>query len=126
MGYMRHHAIVVTSWSAESIEKAHSQAAEMFRWVSPVSPEATNGYRSFFIPPDGSKEGWAESNIGNMQRTAFMDWCDAQAYEDGSNNLSFAEVLFGDDEHKVGVTRSDVDRYPLTRKSDLDPTRSEE
>ena len=64
MGYMRHHAILVTSWDAKLLASAHAQAVKMFAYVSPISPAFVNGYQSFFIPPDGSKEGWPESDAG--------------------------------------------------------------
>lgn len=102
MGYQRHNAIVVTSWNKEKVVEAHAQATKMFEWVSPISPEVINGYTSFFIPPDGSKEGWDESNAADKVRTAFMDWVAAKSYDDGSNSLCVVDVSFaGDDDGKV-------------------------
>jgi hypothetical protein len=94
MGTIHHHAIVVTGWD-DSLDKAHKAASEIFRWVSPISPEVTNGYRSFFIPPDGSKEWWNESEEGNTRRLAFMrllevnqDWY-VEAVEVGYGELGY-------------------------------------
>jgi len=97
MGYQRHNAIVVTSWKEDLIELAHKQASGMFPWVSELSPEALNGYRSFFIPPDGSKEGWPESDAADKVRAAFFEWCRSQGYEDGSNSLCVVDVSFAGD-----------------------------
>lgn len=102
MGYERHNAIVVTSWDKDKVKEAHEQASRMFWWVSPISPEAINGYTSFFIPPDGSKEGWPESIAADKTRSAFMDWVNGKAYDDGSNSLRVVDVSFsGDGDGKI-------------------------
>ena len=104
MGYMRAHAIVVTSWENKAILRAHKKAKEIFgEQVSSVTPTAINGYRSFLIPPDGSKEGWEESNFGDSNRKAFKDWLNSQRYEDGSTNLNWVEVQYNDDEKETKI-----------------------
>ena len=98
MGYIRHHAIAVTSWNDELIKKAHEKAMQIFKdRTSSIIESDVNSYQSFFIAPDGSKEGWGESDIGDVQRKTFKDWINEQAYEDGSNSLSFCEFFYGDD-----------------------------
>lgn len=90
MGYHRHHGMIVTSWREESIEDAHAKAESLFAntpaHVTPISPPAVNGYRSFAVLPDGSKEGWGESDRADEAREAFKaylfdmkskgSWCD--------------------------------------------------
>lgn len=101
MGYIRHHAIIVSSWSEEHIYAAHEEASKLFSWVSEVSQSQINGYRAFFIPPDGSKEGWAVSNEGNIRRRDFTKWlADSESYCD------WIEVQFGDDNHEDAIIRS--------------------
>ncbi len=109
MGVMHHHAIVVTSFSVAAVEEAHVKAAEIWPGVSPISPEAINGYTSFFVPPDGSKEGWEPSDRGNDQRQEFIEWMNAQAHEDGSNFLTWVEVGFGELGYKA--ERNDYQLY---------------
>jgi hypothetical protein len=105
MGYMRHHAIIVTSFQDDILLKAHNQAERMFGKISEILVSDVNGYSTFFIPPDGSKEGWPESDAGDKSRSAFMDWCDAQAYEDGSNSIVAVELRYGDEEKKDMIER---------------------
>lgn len=103
MGYMRRHAIVVTGDALEEskdILAAHSKATEIFPWVSPVSPPATNGERSFFVPPDGSKEGWEESRKGDERRAKFLRWL----REAGC--VHWVEVCYAEDEPNTRVTRA--------------------
>lgn len=99
MGYIRHHSIVVTSWDEEQIKKAHTKAKEMCgEIVSNIVESKINGYGSFFIAPDGSKEGWVESDCGNDNRKNYIRWILEQNYDDGSNPLSYVEFYYGDDE----------------------------
>ena len=102
MGYMCHHAIIVTSWDEESIVTAHKKACELFgdqnflgviSYITEITPEATNGYRSFLISPDGSKEGWETSDRGDIARNRFTRWLNSQK----DNYCEYAEVQFGDE-----------------------------
>lgn len=98
MGYMRHHAIIVTSWSERIIE-AHQKALEIFGdWeVTPIQRTRVNVYDTFFIGPDGSKEGWEDSDAGDRRRDEFVAWLDTQRYDDHSTWLKWAVVQYGDD-----------------------------
>ncbi|HEV8716163.1 MAG TPA: hypothetical protein VGX03_25475 [Candidatus Binatia bacterium] len=111
MGYMQHHAIIVTSCINEKFSAAYKKAKELFPKVSDPVPSGTNGYYSFFIPPDGSKEGWEASDAGDERRRIFRGWLNSQAYEDGSNSLKWVEVQYGDDEGDNCVLASDEDFY---------------
>jgi hypothetical protein len=105
MGYMLHHAIVVTSWDVEKIYRAHNAAREFGNLVSDIVAGATNGYLSFFVAPDGSKEGWGASDEGDQRRAAFVNWLDNERDEDGSSSLKWAElVVNGDDDQCYVVT----------------------
>lgn len=111
MGYMRHHAIVVTTFVGD-IEEAHAKAVELFSsWggeradtgvVSEIVGSWINGYHSFFIAPDGSKEGREESENGDKARDEFIAWIEAE-----QRYLRYVEVQFADDDGVVKVTRSD-------------------
>ena len=102
MGYMRHHAIIVTSWDEELLKKAHDKAVTIFNQVAPITPTDINGYVSFMVAPDGSKEGWAESEMGDDKRNELTEWIESQRYSDGSMSIDYVEIQFGDDN---GVTK---------------------
>jgi hypothetical protein len=106
MGYFLHHAITVTSWNEELVNKAHEKAKEVFSTVSEITEPVTNKFRAFFIPPDGSKEGWEESDICDKRRAYFMNWCAEQSYEDGSTSLKAVEYYFGGDAGESGIVRT--------------------
>lgn len=107
MGYMCHHAIIVTSWEPERIERAREVALDTFphSMVSSLSGKMMNYVHSFAIFPDGSKEGWEESNLGDSRRVTFIEWLDGQRHEDGSSKLDWVEVQFADDDGETKTTR---------------------
>lgn len=102
MGYMRHHAIIVSGWSDERVAPAHAKAKEIFgNSVTEILPEVTNGYRSFFIGTDGSKEGWSESDDGDSRRERFKAWVS----ENYRLWLDVAEVQYADENDDLWVKR---------------------
>ena len=106
MGWIVHHAIIVTAHGDSDITRAREEARRLFQgYVSDVIESPINGYWSFLIPPDGSKEGWPESDAGDAQRAQFHAWIAAQAYEDGSNSFDVVEVAYGEVQQPV-VTMS--------------------
>jgi hypothetical protein len=110
MGYFRQHTIVVTS-CGKDIEAAHQKAVEIFGVASAILDAPANFYRSFFVPPDGSKEGWDTSNAWDAKRDDFVDWmrsyrADEEDVEWDSNGLEWVEVQFADDSLLTKVVRS--------------------
>lgn len=104
MGYMRHHAIVVTGYEPDNHDRvadAYGKAVSLGLNVSNVIESPVNGYRSFLVAPDGSKEGWDDSDAGDKRRDAFVDWL--RSLEDGW--LAWAEVRYGDDDGQAAVIR---------------------
>lgn len=106
MGYERHHAIIVTDRGyGDFIQRAHREAMKIFMGrVSGIIPSAINGNKSFFVAPDGSKEGWAVSDRGDADRAEFKAFLRSFEYPDGSTRLAWVEVQYGDDEMETIVT----------------------
>lgn len=111
MGYMRHHAIVVTSYQENAIKAAREKAIELLRaqdseidrtnadrLVSPIIDGTRNGYSSFLIAPDGSKEWWDESDRIAAAREAWIQW--ARGFD---GPLDWVLVQFGDDERETKI-----------------------
>ena len=96
MGYIRHNVIVCTFWDMKRAELCHSKAKEIFgKYVTEITPESTNGYCAFMIPPDGSKEGWAESVDGDCRRERFRKWLDENYSE---NYCKWFEAVMPEDD----------------------------
>jgi hypothetical protein len=105
MGYMRHHAIVVTSWQEEAVRDARAAAVTIGCAVSEMLRAPVNGYWSFFIAPDGSKEGWPASDEGDRRRDEFVEWIESHTGDEQSRWLSWVEVQYGDDDGEAALIR---------------------
>jgi hypothetical protein len=112
MGYMRHHAIIVSGTDCQdtTVEQARTVAVEIWgdrasRQITPILDARINGYKSFAILTDGSKEGWDDSNEADVMRDAFVAWMESKRYGDRSSPLAWVEVQYDDDEGVTKVTR---------------------
>ncbi len=109
MGIIQNHAIIVTGYDPARVAEARAVAAKFFDqdWntggpiVSNVVGQKINGGASFFVGPDGSKEGWSESEQGDKIRALFIAWLEAQL-----GYLKYVEVSFG--ETGTGVTAANT------------------
>jgi hypothetical protein len=102
MGYMRHHAIVVTGFDGKHVRRARDQAVRLDMCVSDISSSPVNGYSSFCVFPDGSKEGWTDSHEGDARRDLLVEWMKSR-FDEGY--LDWAEVQYGDDDYDTRVVR---------------------
>lgn len=108
MGYIKHHAIIVIGWDKDRTEIARNAALGFFEsngQVGEILEAPVNGYVSFFIGPDGSKEGWESSDEGDQRRANFLEWLESNRYEDRSSALHWAEVVIGSDDGDAWVSR---------------------
>jgi hypothetical protein len=106
MGYIVHHAIIVTSWDSDLLKTAHDKAQKIFPAISNIVQGVRNGYDSFLIPPDGSKEGWDESDAGDIARDEFIAWINTLRHEDGSSSIDWVEVRYSPDDKEVTIKRT--------------------
>lgn len=102
MGYMRHHAIVITHWDREqmrTLRNALLEGGAGFRHlISDLIYSETNGYATIFVGPDGSKEGWAESDCGDAFRDRVIDLTgELVPYAD------WAVIQYGDDNRETRI-----------------------
>ena len=119
MGYMVHHALVVTGLGRDeytspnwmTADDAHAAAVEIAQRlgaceVTALTAFATNGYRSFMIAPDGSKAGWQTSHDGDQTRAEMVAWL----RDNGRSGwFSWAVVRFGDEGGDNGLEDHDND-----------------
>ena len=119
MGYIRHHAIIVTTYDEMLATQAHVEACRLFgrapnfhskfiASVSTVMKSGVNSDFSFCVFPDGSKEGWDHSDAGDDARADFISWLNDRRYEDRGSPFDWVEIQYGDDEGEtVVVSHSD-------------------
>jgi hypothetical protein len=104
MGYIVHDAVVVTVSGGidppPDVEAFRQSLPDKWRRlvIGPVEG-VVNGDHSYAFLPDGSKEGWPDSDDGDQYRKQFIRLFDF-AYEDGSTPYDVAEIRFGGDERE--------------------------
>ena len=98
MGMIVHHSIVVTG---DKVDVVLAQAAAIELGLNPsvIINNRVEDYHSFFIAPDGSKDGWETSNLWDSRRNQFVRLLK-------ETNLHWVEVRFGPDPTSSVVTRS--------------------
>lgn len=112
MGYIRHHAIVVTSFDEEELEKARNKAVRLFnRPIGAIVKGTTNGYATFVIPPDGSKEGWNTSELNNKKREKYIEWLKYERFDDGTSVLDWVELQYGDDGRQTKIINDSDEHF---------------
>lgn len=102
MGYIKHHAIVITGYDDAKINKVRDKICQILdtefgedvsdTMVTPILSARTNGYLTFFVGPDGSKEGWETSNNGDSAREKIKS-----LLAKPKNYHDFAELYYGED-----------------------------
>jgi hypothetical protein len=109
MSVTQHNAIIVTAHSEQRAEAAWQRASELDMLISPIAEDDVNGWCTFVVFPDGSKEGWPESDEGDRQRAKFREWLHAEGC------CRWVEVSYGDEEpnivdsHRYGDGEPSVD-----------------
>lgn len=71
------------------------KAIELELPVSEVVESPVNGYQSFLIAPDGSKEGWADSDKGEAAREAWTMWARSSRLY-----LDWVHINYGGDDNE--------------------------
>lgn len=74
MGYINDEAIIVTGHSADALSEPMRRARDLGLSCTDVAVHNINSGASFLIVPDGSKEGWSDSDRGDERRAAWIKW----------------------------------------------------
>ena len=111
MGYIKHNAIIVTVCDEEVTKVIFNKALKLFGKMVTKPEEGINGYLSFVVLPDGSKEGWEESNNFDEARDEFFDWLmhepapESISIDKLSSYVDVVEVRFGGDDDLATIER---------------------
>lgn len=106
MGIIHHNAVIATTYGENSFNL-------MKDWIEKLQLEKTiagldsqklfifgdgiaNEYYTIVLIPDGSKEGWPDSALGDSLREMFINKLKETIYDDGSSHWSWIEVGFGE------------------------------
>lgn len=99
MGTIQHHTIVITTWRDDAPIIAAKAASLGCTVAGPTQPAF--GFSTVCVAPDGSKEGWTDSDEGDVRRNEFVAWLE-------SKDHAWVEVAFG--ELGTRIVRGSKDR----------------
>lgn len=125
MGYRCHHAIIVSTNVPPELHKFYDEALKLFSLagVSPIMHGPFNATDYFMVGPDGSRIGWAGSDLYNERRTQFIQFIEATR-EEGGLMVQWVEVRWGYDgpeELPDAITRSSQWHGGLPDVSEVQP-----
>ena len=103
MGVENHNAVIATTSDPVLVEKMRYWIADLEELSERflVGPKIMNGCITIVLVPDGSKEGWHESDESDALRMAFIKRIKEDDYEDGSSPWRWLEIGFGEYGQKV-------------------------
>lgn len=95
MGEIVHHAIIVIGHHHDKMVELREKCDQIFDkifdpthcMVTPVIQTPVNSYYTFYISPDGSKEGWAPSDACDDARSEIKTLIDKTEY------VKYAELI---------------------------------
>lgn len=107
MRNIRHHALIVTCNDRKIIESIRAKALELYKihmeasngphLVSEIKESIVNHYHSFFIIPDGSKEGYDASDDSDVIREKLIEFIQPILVSE-EYHLSYGEISYGADD----------------------------
>lgn len=100
MGYIRHNAIVATAWQEGAVD-ALIAFSESIGAGAVASPKVVNWHQTAMVYPDGSKEGWSDSDDGDERRAQIREWLDA-----GHFYWAWVEIAYGHDDGRAEIVDS--------------------
>ncbi len=99
MGLIQHNAVIATTWDAKKL-------AAVQLWISGLDPKwaaqfvtagvVANDGGTVAMLPDGSKEGWGDSDEGDRLRERFIERLKEDDYDDGSSPWDVVDISFGE------------------------------
>ncbi len=113
MRNIKHHVIIVTVNDFKLAEKIKNDISILYKknmevknaheLISPITPSLINNFYSFFIAPDGSKEGYDLSEDGDNIREKIVTHLKSYKGDGFSVPVNFVEIFYGDDKLKPEI-----------------------
>ncbi len=113
MRNIRHHSIIVTVNDKATIEDLRKKINEVytknmeakngFQLLSPTIPSLINNFFSFFIAPDGSKEGYDASDDADRVRKLVLEMLRNYKPKEDTVIVQFVELFYGDENEPSSI-----------------------
>jgi len=105
MGVENNNVVIATTWNENEVARiktwVHEIKDKFWESLFIFGPVAINSKTTVVMVPDGSKEGWEESDRGDELRSKFIAEIEKANYGDGSSPWDYVEVGFGEFGQKV-------------------------
>jgi len=101
MGMITHDAIVFTFGELEPAQRLRETAIDLGLQCTNVVVSRSNGYCSFLVIPDGSKDGWETSDRCDLARAKLLAIAD---------RCEWVHVRYSDDHEYVALPDSSISR----------------
>lgn len=113
MKNIKHHTIAITASDKVQLEalrgkviniyKEKMEAKKGFQLVSPIIESLINNFCTFYIAPDGSKEGYDASDDGDIIRKSITTLIESYKQADGENPFRYVEIAYGADDNSSQI-----------------------
>jgi hypothetical protein len=111
MGIEQHHAVLASTWDPKSAARLQTYVREKKLLVT-TREAPINGIVTFVLHPDGSKDGWDESDKGDRVRAELIEFLRTDGrYEDGGSPWMWVEVTRGERGSEIENTNCEEDLY---------------
>jgi hypothetical protein len=104
MGTYKIKTIVVFA-NKSFIGEAHQKAMQLLPdLTTEIFVAPLNGWSTFYVFPDGSKEGWEDEIEFDHSRFLLKEWINEQASPQLGSPVKFAEIVFDEGEADVFIS----------------------
>lgn len=107
MKNIKHHTIAITSNDKVQLEALRNRVLSIYKEkmeakkgnqiVSPIFESLINSFCTFYIIPDGSKEGYDASEDGDTVRKSIVELINSYNQAGRENIFRFIEISYGED-----------------------------
>ena len=97
MSHVVHSAILVTGMIESHLTMAYNEAKRLGLHIIGPSDPMINGYRTFIVQSNGSKDGWEEGDEDQVMRDRFEQWLITQTLPDSPVVLEWCRISYGYD-----------------------------
>lgn len=104
MGTINHNCVIATTGLDKSVDRLNAwlEGRTIIEKLLVKKLDSNlNNIQTFIVMPDGSKEHWPESDVGDDFRKSFIAEIESHTYEDGSSPWFWVEVGYGEYGQKV-------------------------